>query len=61
MARFHKDKMQLTMMLNDWKVEGFTKGLNPKISISSIKLREHLTDFEAIIWADVHNNYKSKI
>ncbi|XP_070049957.1 uncharacterized protein [Nicotiana tomentosiformis] len=41
--------------------EGFTKGLNPRSSGASQKLKESLLEFQATTWADVHNRYESKI
>nr|XP_009587656.1 uncharacterized protein LOC104085351 [Nicotiana tomentosiformis] len=41
--------------------EAFTKGLNPRSSNTSQKLKKSLLEFQATTWADVNNRYKSKI
>ncbi|XP_019226111.1 PREDICTED: uncharacterized protein LOC109207619 [Nicotiana attenuata] len=39
----------------------FTKGLNQRSSDVSRKLKESFLEFQAMTWADVHNQYGSKI
>nr|XP_009606185.1 uncharacterized protein LOC104100620 [Nicotiana tomentosiformis] len=46
---------------DEWAAEAFTKGLNPRSSDASGKLKEIFFEFQAIIWADVHNCYELKI
>ncbi|XP_070036144.1 uncharacterized protein [Nicotiana tomentosiformis] len=46
---------------DEWAAEAFTKGLNPRSSDTSRKLKESLLEFQATTWADIHNRYESKI
>ncbi|XP_070046787.1 uncharacterized protein [Nicotiana tomentosiformis] len=60
-TRFQKERMLLPAVPNEWVAEAFTKGLNPRSSDASRKLKESLLEFQATTWADVHNQYESKI
>ncbi|XP_070014413.1 uncharacterized protein [Nicotiana sylvestris] len=42
-------------------LRAFTKGLNPRSSDASQKLKESLLEFQATTWAYIHNRYESKI
>lgn len=58
-AQFWKEIMQLLMVPDDWAVKAFTKGLSPKRSITSFKLKEILIKFEATTQTDMHNGYEA--
>ncbi|XP_070057126.1 uncharacterized protein [Nicotiana tomentosiformis] len=60
-TRFQKERMFLSIVPDEWAPEVFTKGLNPRGSDASRKLKESLLEFQATTWADVHNRYESKI
>ncbi|XP_059315834.1 uncharacterized protein LOC132066555 [Lycium ferocissimum] len=60
-TRFQKERMLLPPIPDEWAAQAFTKGLNPRSSNASLKLKENLLEFGAITWADVHNRYESKI
>ncbi|XP_070034796.1 uncharacterized protein [Nicotiana tomentosiformis] len=60
-ARFQKERMLLPVVPDEWAAEAFTKGLNPRSSDTSRKLKESLLEFQATTWVDVHNRYESKI
>ncbi|XP_070041509.1 uncharacterized protein [Nicotiana tomentosiformis] len=60
-TRFQKERMLLPDVSNEWAAETFTKGLNPRSSDASLKLKKCLLEFQATTWADVHNRYESKI
>ncbi|XP_070049134.1 uncharacterized protein [Nicotiana tomentosiformis] len=60
-TRFQKERMLLPAVPNECAAEAFTKGLNPRSSDASWKLKESLFEFQATTWADVHNRYESKI
>ncbi|XP_070045344.1 uncharacterized protein [Nicotiana tomentosiformis] len=60
-TRFQKERMLLPTVPNEWAAEAFTKGLNPRSSDASRKLKESLLVFQATTWADVNNRYESKI
>ncbi|XP_070032417.1 uncharacterized protein [Nicotiana tomentosiformis] len=60
-TRFQKERMLLPAVPDQWAAEAFTKGLNPRSSDASQKLKESLLEFQATTWADVHNRYESKI
>ncbi|XP_059314925.1 uncharacterized protein LOC132065515 [Lycium ferocissimum] len=53
--------MLLPPVPDEWAAQAFTKGLNPRSSNASLKLKENLLEFSATTWADVHNRYESKI
>ncbi|XP_070035240.1 uncharacterized protein [Nicotiana tomentosiformis] len=61
MTRFQKERVLLPVGPDEWAAEAFTKGLNPRSSNASWKLKESPLEFQAITWADVHNRYESKI
>nr|XP_016461060.1 PREDICTED: uncharacterized protein LOC107784442 [Nicotiana tabacum] len=61
MTRFQKERMLLPVVLGEWAVEAFTKGLNLRNSNALQKLKESLLEFQATTWADVHKCYESKI
>ncbi|XP_019232343.1 PREDICTED: uncharacterized protein LOC109213053 [Nicotiana attenuata] len=48
--------MLLPAVPDEWAAEAFTKGLNPRSSDASQKLKESLLEFQATAWADVHNH-----
>ncbi|XP_009796719.1 uncharacterized protein [Nicotiana sylvestris] len=58
---FQKERMLLPAVPDEWAAEAFTKGLNPRSSNNSPKLKESLLEFQATTWQDVHNWYESKI
>ncbi|XP_070034958.1 uncharacterized protein [Nicotiana tomentosiformis] len=60
-TRFQKERMLLPAVPDEWTAEAFTKGLNPRGSDASRKLKESLFDFQTTTWADIHNRYESKI
>ncbi|XP_075103608.1 uncharacterized protein LOC142178178 [Nicotiana tabacum] len=60
-TRFQKERMLLSTVPDEWAAEEFTKGLNPRSSDASRKLKESLLEFQATTWADVHNRYELKI
>ncbi|XP_070045885.1 uncharacterized protein [Nicotiana tomentosiformis] len=60
-TRFQKERMLLPGISDEWAAEAFTKVLNPRSSDASQKLKESLLEFQAITWADVYNQYESKI
>lgn len=53
--------MLLSTVPDEWAAEAFNKGLNPRSSNASWKLKESLLEFQVTIWANVHNRYESKI
>ncbi|XP_059315842.1 uncharacterized protein LOC132066564 [Lycium ferocissimum] len=59
--RFQRERMELPPVMEEWAAQAFTKGLNPRSSTASFKLKENLLEYEAVTWADVHNRYESKI
>ncbi|XP_060200356.1 uncharacterized protein LOC132628606 [Lycium barbarum] len=60
-TRFQQERMLLLPVPDEWATQAFTKGLNPRSSNASLKLKEKLLEFNATTWADVHNRYESKI
>ncbi|XP_070043033.1 uncharacterized protein [Nicotiana tomentosiformis] len=60
-TRFQKERMLLPAVLDEWAAGAFNKGLNPRSSAASWKLKKSLLEFQATTWADVHNRYESKI
>ncbi|XP_060202184.1 uncharacterized protein LOC132630640 [Lycium barbarum] len=60
-TRFQRERILLPPVLDEWAAQAFAKGLNPRSSNASLKLKENLLEFRAITWADVHNRYESKI
>ncbi|XP_070032591.1 uncharacterized protein [Nicotiana tomentosiformis] len=60
-TRFQKERMLLPVVPDKWAAEAFTKGLNPRSSDASRKMKESLLEFQATTWADIHNWYESKI
>ncbi|XP_070047274.1 uncharacterized protein [Nicotiana tomentosiformis] len=60
-TRFQKERMLLPAVPDEWAAEAFTKGLNPRSSDASRKLKKSLFEFQATTWVDVHNQYESKI
>ncbi|XP_070035743.1 uncharacterized protein [Nicotiana tomentosiformis] len=60
-TRFHKERMLLPTVPDEWAAEAFTKDLNPRSSDASRKLKESLPEFQATTWVDVQNWYESKI
>ncbi|XP_019233690.1 PREDICTED: uncharacterized protein LOC109214250 [Nicotiana attenuata] len=60
-TRFQKERMLLPGVPYEWAAEAFTKGLDLRSSDASRKLKDSLLEFQATIWADVHNRYESKI
>nr|XP_016477035.1 PREDICTED: uncharacterized protein LOC107798537 [Nicotiana tabacum] len=56
-----KKRMFLPAVPDEWAAEAVTKGLYPRSSYASRKLKESLLEFQAMPWADVHNRYESKI
>ncbi|XP_070056467.1 uncharacterized protein [Nicotiana tomentosiformis] len=60
-TRFQKERMLLPAVPDEWAAEAFTKGLNPRSSDASRKLKKRLLEFQAMTWVDVHNRYESKI
>ncbi|XP_070056788.1 uncharacterized protein [Nicotiana tomentosiformis] len=60
-TRFQKERMLFLAVPDEWAAEAFTKGLNPRSSYASQKLKESLLEFQATTWADIHNRYESKI
>ncbi|XP_070040332.1 uncharacterized protein [Nicotiana tomentosiformis] len=59
--RFQKERMLLPVVPDEWAAEAFTKGLNPRSSNASRKLKESLLEFQATTWANIHNQYESNI
>ncbi|XP_059281008.1 uncharacterized protein LOC132034641 [Lycium ferocissimum] len=59
--RFQKERTLLSAIPDEWAVEAFAKGLNPRSSSASLKLKESLLEFPATTWADVHIRNESKI
>ena len=43
---FQKERMLLPVVPNEWAAEAFTKGLNPRSSNASQKLKESLLEFQ---------------
>ncbi|XP_060200435.1 uncharacterized protein LOC132628685 [Lycium barbarum] len=60
-TRFQKEQMLLLAVPDEWAAEAFTKGLNPRSSSASLKLKKNLLEYPTGTWADVHNRYESKI
>ncbi|XP_060210492.1 uncharacterized protein LOC132637419 [Lycium barbarum] len=60
-TRFQKKRLLLPTVPNEWAAEAFTKGLNPRSSSVSLKLKEILLEYPTVTWSDVHNRYESKI
>ncbi|XP_075096169.1 uncharacterized protein LOC107786656 [Nicotiana tabacum] len=60
-TRFQKERILLPVVLDECAAEALTKGLNPRSSDAFRKLKESLLEFQAMTWADVYNQYKSKI
>ncbi|XP_075077135.1 uncharacterized protein LOC142163882 [Nicotiana tabacum] len=58
-TRFQKERMFLPAVTDEWAAEALTKGLNPRSSVTSRKLKESLLEFQATTWMDVHNWYES--
>lgn len=44
-----------------WIAKALIKGINLKSLSASLKLKEHLLEFSAITWKDIHNRYSLKI
>lgn len=58
--RIQKEKMQLPVVTCEWAAKAFTKGLNSGSPVIGFKLKENLSEFEAITWANVHSQCDSK-
>nr|XP_009796953.1 PREDICTED: uncharacterized protein LOC104243463 [Nicotiana sylvestris]XP_016468040.1 PREDICTED: uncharacterized protein LOC107790604 [Nicotiana tabacum] len=54
-TRFQKERILLLVVPDEWASKVFTKGLNPRSSIASQKLKESFLEFQATTWEDVHN------
>ncbi|XP_060194955.1 uncharacterized protein LOC132624149 [Lycium barbarum] len=60
-TKFHKERMLLPPVPEEWVAQAFTKGLNPQSSNASLKMKENLLKFRAVTLVDVHSRYESKI
>ncbi|XP_060194935.1 uncharacterized protein LOC132624125 [Lycium barbarum] len=54
-SRFQIELIELPSIPEEWAAQAFTKGINPRSSTASFKLKENLLEYEVLIWADVHN------
>ncbi|XP_060189656.1 uncharacterized protein LOC132618652 [Lycium barbarum] len=46
--RFQRERMELPPVPEEWAAQAFTKGLNPRSSTASFKLKENLLEYEAV-------------
>ncbi|XP_070039875.1 uncharacterized protein [Nicotiana tomentosiformis] len=60
-SRLQMERMDLSLVADDWYVQAFTQGLNIRSSVASNKLKQNLIEYPAVTWADVHNRHQSKI
>nr|XP_009596970.1 uncharacterized protein LOC104092978 [Nicotiana tomentosiformis] len=50
--RFQMLRMDLLPIVDDWAVQAFTQGLNPRRSVASQQLKQNLVEYLAVTWAD---------
>ncbi|XP_070036851.1 uncharacterized protein [Nicotiana tomentosiformis] len=60
-SRFQMERIDLQPVTDDWDVQAFTQGLNEQSSMASRQLKKNLIEYPAVTWADIHNQYQSKI
>ncbi|XP_070057631.1 uncharacterized protein [Nicotiana tomentosiformis] len=60
-SRFQMERMDLPLVADDWAVQAFTQGLNVRSSVASQQLKQNLLEYPAVTWANMHNQYQSKI
>ncbi|XP_070045813.1 uncharacterized protein [Nicotiana tomentosiformis] len=60
-SRFQMERMDLPPLADDWSIQAFTQELNVRSSLASQQLKHNLVEYPAVTWADVHNQYQSKI
>ncbi|XP_070045463.1 uncharacterized protein [Nicotiana tomentosiformis] len=60
-SRFQMERMDLHPVADDWSVQAFTQGLNPRSFLASQQLKQNLVEYPAVTWANVHNMYQLKI
>ncbi|XP_070047298.1 uncharacterized protein [Nicotiana tomentosiformis] len=58
---FQMERMDIPPVADDWVVQAFTQGLNVRSSMASQQLKQNLIEYPTVTWADVHNQYQSKI
>lgn len=56
-SRFQMEQIGLYPIADDWSIQAFTQGLNPRSFMSSQQLKQNLIEYLAATWADVHNRY----
>nr|XP_016460491.1 PREDICTED: uncharacterized protein LOC107783975 [Nicotiana tabacum] len=57
-SRFQMKQMDLPPVADDWVVQAFTQGLNPRSSLASHQLKQNLVEYLVVTWANVHNRPK---
>ncbi|XP_070031795.1 uncharacterized protein [Nicotiana tomentosiformis] len=60
-SRFEMELMDLPPVADNWAVQAFTQGLNPRNSLASQKLKQNFVEYPTVTWADINNRYQSKI
>ncbi|XP_070057391.1 uncharacterized protein [Nicotiana tomentosiformis] len=60
-SRFQMERMDLPPVTDDWAVQAFTQGLNEQSSMASQQSKQNLIEYPTVTWADIHNQYQSKI
>ncbi|XP_070041246.1 uncharacterized protein [Nicotiana tomentosiformis] len=60
-SMFQMERMNLPPVEYDWVVQAFTQGLIARSSFASHQVKQNRVEYSAVTWADMHNQYKSKI
>nr|XP_009589143.1 uncharacterized protein LOC104086553 [Nicotiana tomentosiformis] len=57
-SRFQMKQMDLPPVADDWVVQAFTQGLNPRSSLASHQQKQNLVEYPVVSWANIHNKPK---
>ncbi|XP_070034376.1 uncharacterized protein [Nicotiana tomentosiformis] len=60
-SRYQMERMDLPPVADDWFVQAFIQGINPRSFVASQQLKQNLVEYPSVTWADVYNRYQSKI
>ncbi|XP_070002647.1 uncharacterized protein [Nicotiana sylvestris] len=61
MDRFHRERMMLPRVPDNWAAMAFASNLNERSSEDIRRLKESLREFPATTWNDVYNRYNTKL
>nr|XP_009800633.1 PREDICTED: uncharacterized protein LOC104246520 [Nicotiana sylvestris] len=60
-SQFQMEHMDLPPITDDWAVQAFFQVLNKRSSVASRQLKQNLIEYPAVTYADVYDQYQSKI